>query len=214
MYARKPPAPASRPPGPPRPKADPKQERALRTRAQILQAAAVAFADKGFPAVTMLDVAELTGMTKGAVYFHYANKEALAMAVVEAFYRQWPPLAEEVRAMDLSPLEMVSELLVQTAIRFRDDKITQAGSRLQIERSLVESNLKTPFVDYTAILEGLLDQAAEAGQLPADSRPDALARVLVSAFCGVQHITWIHNDRAEIVDGVLELIKAILPRVG
>lgn len=215
MYPRKSPAGSgSRTPVSPRPKADPKQERALRTRARILQAAAIAFADKGFPAVTMFDVAELTGMTKGAVYFHYANKEALAMAVVEAFYRQWQPLADEVRAMDLSPLEMVSELLVRTAVRFRDDKVTQAGARLQIERSLIEANLKTPFVDYTAILEGLLAQAAAAGQLPAGSRPDALARVLVSAFFGVQHITWVRNDRADIVAGVLEVIDAIVPRVG
>ena len=47
----------------------------------MLDAAAQAFAAKGFPAVTILDVAEITGMTKGAVYFHYSNKEALAIAV-------------------------------------------------------------------------------------------------------------------------------------
>lgn len=213
MYARKSPAPpGSRTPAPPRPKADPKQDRALRTRAQILQAAAIAFADKGFPAVTVLDVAELTGMTKGAVYFHYANKEALAIAVVEAFYRQWPPLADEVQAMDLSPLDMISELLVRTAVRFRDDKITQAGARLQIERSLINAKLQSPFVDYTAILERLLTRAAEAGQLPEGSRPDTLARVLISAFFGVQHITWVKNDRADIVAGIHEVLEAVLPR--
>ncbi|HEV2640280.1 MAG TPA: ScbR family autoregulator-binding transcription factor [Actinocrinis sp.] len=184
----------------------------MRTRAQILQAAAIAFADKGFPAVTVLDVAELTGMTKGAVYFHYANKEALAIAVVEAFYRQWPPLADEVQAMDLSPLDMISELLVRTAVRFRDDKITQAGARLQIERSLINAKLQSPFVDYTAILERLLTRAAEAGQLPEGSRPDTLARVLISAFFGVQHITWVKNDRADIVAGIHEVLEAVLPR--
>ena len=213
MYARKPAAPpGTRTPAVPRAKSDPKQERALRTRAQILEAAAVAFADKGFPAVTVLDVAELTGMTKGAVYFHYANKEALAIAVVEAVYRQWQPLADEVEAMDLTPLEMISELLLRTAVRFRDDKITQAGARLQIERALINANLKSPYVDYTAILERLLTRAAEAGQLPAGSRPDSLARVLLAAFFGVQHITWIMNDRAEILDGIREVVEAIIPR--
>ena len=56
---------------------DLKQERAERTRAQILNSAAEAFASRGFPSVTIVDIAELTGMTKGAVYFHYANKESL-----------------------------------------------------------------------------------------------------------------------------------------
>ena len=50
-----------------------KQERAVRTRGQVLDAAAKAFATKGFPAVTVQDVAELAGVTKGAVYFHFAN---------------------------------------------------------------------------------------------------------------------------------------------
>jgi AcrR family transcriptional regulator len=213
MYARKSPAtPGSRTPAAPRPKSDPKQDRALRTRAQILEAAAIAFAAKGFPAVTVLDVAELTGMTKGAVYFHYANKEALAIAVVDAFYRQYQPLAEEVQALDVDPLEKIRELLIRTAVLFRDDKITQAGARLQIERSLINANLKSPFVDYTAIMTRLFTQAAEAGQLPAGRDPQALAKVLISAFFGVQHITWIMNDRADILDRVAEVIDAIIPR--
>jgi AcrR family transcriptional regulator len=76
-----------------------KQARAVRTRAQVLAAAAEAFADRGFPAVTVLEVAERAGVTKGAVYFHYPNKETPAFAVVEEFYTRWPAVADAVRRL-------------------------------------------------------------------------------------------------------------------
>lgn len=192
-------------------KGSPKQARAVRTREQVLAAAATAFADKGFPAVTIVDIAELTGVTKGAVYFHYANKEALAVAVTEKFYRQLPTVALDVDALDVPPLEAVAELLLRTAVAFRDDKVIQAGARLQIERSLIGAELPTPYVDYTRLITHYLTRAQSAGDLPDATDPATLAQVLVSAFFGAQHISWILNDRADLYERTRELITAILP---
>lgn len=192
-------------------KGSPKQARAVRTREQVLAAAATAFADKGFPAVTIMDIAELTGVTKGAVYFHYANKEALAVAVAEKFYLQLPTIAEAVDALDAPPLEAVAELLLRTAVAFRDDKVIQAGARLQIERSLIGVELPTPYVDYTRLIARYLIRAQECGDLPADTDPEVVAQVLVSAFFGAQHISWILHDRTDLYERTRELIDAILP---
>lgn len=192
-------------------KGSPKQARAVRTREQVLAAAATAFADKGYPAVTIMDIAELTGVTKGAVYFHYANKEALAVAVTEKFYLRLPKVAEAVDVLDPPPLEAVAELLLRTAIAFRDDKMIQAGARLQIERSLIGAELPTPYVDYTRLITRYLVRAREVGDLPETSDPESVAQVLVSAFFGAQHISWILNDRADLYERTRELIAAILP---
>lgn len=192
-------------------KSSPKQARAVRTREQVLAAAATAFADKGFPAVTIMDIAELTGVTKGAVYFHYANKEALAVAVAEQFYLRMPRIAEAVDELDPPPLEAVAELLLRTAVAFRDDKMIQAGARLQIERSLIGAELPTPYVDYTRLISRYLVHAQESGDLPADTDPETVAQVLVSAFFGAQHISWILHERADLYERTRELIEAILP---
>jgi AcrR family transcriptional regulator len=192
-------------------KSSPKQARAVRTREQVLAAAATAFADKGFPAVTIMDIAELTGVTKGAVYFHYANKEALAVAVAEQFYLRLPRIAEAVDELDPPPLEAVAELLLRTAVAFRDDKVIQAGARLQIERALIGAELPTPYVGYTHLIGRYLLRAQEAGDLPAETDPQTVAQVLVSAFFGAQHISWILHDRADLYERTRELIEAILP---
>lgn len=190
-----------------------KQERAMRTREQVLGAAATAFAERGFPAVTMLDVAQLTGMTKGAVYFHYANKEALARAVTEEFYQRLPQVTEDVRRAGLPPLKAVAELLHRTAVAFREDTIIRAGARLQIEASLIDATLPRPFDGYTDSITELLNEAEEAGDLPTSCTPEVLGRVLVAAFFGAQHISWRLCDRADLPERVAEVIQAVLPQV-
>lgn len=189
-----------------------KQERAVRTRGQVLDAAAEAFATKGFPAVTVLDVAELAGVTKGAVYFHFANKEALAESVAEEFYHQLTVIADSVRAEELSPLSAVSELLLRTALAFRDNRTIQAGARLQIERSLIGAELPMPYQGYAEAVTGWCKEAKETGELPAGADADVVARVLVAAFFGTQHISWVLNDRADIAERVQEVVDTVVPR--
>ncbi|RFC71521.1 TetR/AcrR family transcriptional regulator [Streptomyces sp. AcE210] len=186
-----------------------KQERAVRTRAQILHAAAEAFATKGYPSVTVLDVAELTGMTKGAVYFHFANKEALATAVAEEFYRKLGRLSDSVAERDLEPVPRVIAFFTETALAFRDDVVIQAGARLQIERSLIDSALPPPYRDYTDTVSRWLREAEDDGE-PAIDSPDAVARVLVAALFGAQHISWVLTDRTDITDRVDEIARVVL----
>ncbi|MEY9843035.1 ScbR family autoregulator-binding transcription factor [Streptacidiphilus sp. MAP5-3] len=189
-----------------------KQERALRTREAVLNAAAQAFADKGFPSVTVLDVAQLAGVTKGAVYFHFANKEGLALAVADAFYRRLPRMAQEVTSLGLSARDTVTELLTRTAVAFADDIVTRAGARLQIERAFIDAALPTPYVDYGEMLTALLVQAQRDGEVTSEIAPEVLSRVLVSAFFGAQHISWVLNDRQDIRERVDEVLAVVLRR--
>ena len=55
---------------------------AAERRAAILDAAAAAFADRGFAATSMDDVATECGVTRLIVYRHFASKEALYEAVL------------------------------------------------------------------------------------------------------------------------------------
>lgn len=55
-----------------------RQERAIRTRRALLVAAAEVFDEVGYEAATISDVLKKSGMTKGALYFHFTSKEELA----------------------------------------------------------------------------------------------------------------------------------------
>ncbi|WP_420038115.1 ScbR family autoregulator-binding transcription factor (plasmid) [Streptomyces sp. cg28] len=183
----------------------------MRTRGVVLAAAAQAFADRGFPPVTVQDVAELAGMTKGAVYFHFANKEALAQAVANDFYAYLDSIATAVKAEALSPVSTVQQLLLRTARAFRDNVTIQAGARLQIERAYIGIDMPVPYVGYQSMVTAALREAVEAGEVPAGTDPEVLARVIVSAFFGAQHISGVLNDRQDITERVEEILATTLP---
>lgn len=50
----------------------------------LLDAAAKLFAEQGFRETTIRDIASAVGMLPGSIYYHYASKDALLLAVYEA----------------------------------------------------------------------------------------------------------------------------------
>ncbi len=52
-------------------------------RSQILRAARAVFIDRGFIAARVEDVAKRAGLSKGAVYFYFASKRDLFLALVQ-----------------------------------------------------------------------------------------------------------------------------------
>ncbi|KAF2776475.1 ScbR family autoregulator-binding transcription factor [Streptomyces sp. OM5714] len=188
-----------------------KQERAVRTYGQLLQAAADLFAKTGFVNVTLADIAEHAGVTKGALYFHFMNKEAIAVAVMDEYYVRLAAVADDVGRASLSPLDAAAELIMRTTAVLRRDTVFQSAVRLQKELFLFDNQLPTPFVSFIDAVGELLAEGRRRGQLPEESDPMALARVLVAAFYGAQHISWVLTGRADVVERVREVIDAIVP---
>ena len=194
-----------------RPPSELTQARAFRTRTAVLQAAARLFAQKGFASVTILDIAEGAGLTKGAVYFHFSNKEALAIELADAFYAAAPEATATLEGLETSALDALRDLVARIALRLRDDVIAQAAVRLQTERTVIDAELPPPFVDFIEATTMLLARARDNGELPSGIDPANLAQTMVSAFFGVQHVSWVLYGRADLVERTEELLDLLLP---
>lgn len=66
-----------------------KQERAARTRVEILEAAITLFARRGILATTMAQLAKAIRMTPGALYWHFPTKEDLLLAAIEDLHARY-----------------------------------------------------------------------------------------------------------------------------
>lgn len=60
----------------------PQRERRARTRAAVLRAAGRVFAERGFHAATLDDVAGEAGVSKGALYHYFPSKQELFLALL------------------------------------------------------------------------------------------------------------------------------------
>jgi AcrR family transcriptional regulator len=66
-----------------------KQERAARTRVEIMEAAITLFARRGILATTMAELAKAIRMTPGALYWHFPTKEDLLLAAIEELHERF-----------------------------------------------------------------------------------------------------------------------------
>src|SRR5918911_2908417 len=87
------------------------QPRARATRQAILTAAAEHFARNGYHATSLERVLADSGGTKGALYFHFASKEALARAVIAEMVQRWSDLRRQVGELGLDPLSALLALV-------------------------------------------------------------------------------------------------------
>ena len=61
------------------------QQRKEETRAELIEAAAAVFVERGYHAASLQQVAKRAGFTTGAIYGHFPNKDQLFLAVFEQF---------------------------------------------------------------------------------------------------------------------------------
>ncbi|WP_313545227.1 ScbR family autoregulator-binding transcription factor [Leifsonia aquatica] len=177
----------------------PRQERAERSRAEILDAAADEFDAHGYAGARLDRIIERTQLTKGAVYFHFRSKHDLAEALVAEKYGNWPAVAQEVEESGLTGVAAARELSRRVAVVFATDAHVRAAMKLT-QTILPPAPEDDPYVRWVALIGRYLDEAVQAGELPPGSDPEALATVAVQAFFGAYMIA----DERGRLDGLVE----------
>lgn len=61
-------------------------ERSEKSRSQILDAALKLFSHRGYGATSVRDIAEEAGLSKGNVYHHFPDKEAIFRALIDRYF--------------------------------------------------------------------------------------------------------------------------------
>jgi AcrR family transcriptional regulator len=190
------------------------QARAAATRTNLLMGAARAFARRGYTATTTNDILDEAGATKGSLYFHFASKEEIAVAVSRLQYEIWPAVVADARARAATPLDALLDILEETVDRFQHDIVVRASVRLTLERDLVSEEMPLPFVGWERLLCDLLQDAAAQGQLRPDVDPQVEARVMVAAYYGIQHRSLVLAERRDLAARCAEFWMRWLPAIS
>jgi AcrR family transcriptional regulator len=186
------------------------QQRAILTQAKVLAAAAEVFARVGFAAATLNDITAEAETTKGALYFHFESKEALADAIIADYFAQLPPMIEAVTEQSPNALVAVVGLTYEAGTRFREDPIFRAGMRLAVERAVVKGEMPHEFEGWVASIASLLTDARKQRLLRKGIKPEQAASVLASAFFGVQHVSDMLSERKDLEARLDEFWKMFL----
>lgn len=132
----------------------------LQRRAEILRAAAEAFAAAPYAAVTMADVAQRAGLAKGTVYLYYATKEALFLQLVIEALASW--FAAVATALTDERAQLEADALARLLVR----TLTAHGELtrlLPILHPVLEQNIDEALA--LSFKRSLREQTAAAGAL-------------------------------------------------
>src|ERR1700749_3884699 len=104
--------------------------RADTTRRHLLRAAAHQFAQRAYHEVGLDDVLAEAELTKGAMYFHFRSKYALALAIIEDQIAWSSEAVTDLLTRKLSGLETLIDLFYLLAVRDISEDSGRAGLHL------------------------------------------------------------------------------------
>ncbi|MGH3928276.1 MAG: ScbR family autoregulator-binding transcription factor, partial [Pseudonocardiaceae bacterium] len=187
------------------------QPRARATRSAILTAAAEHFARDGYHATSLDRVLADSGGTKGALYFHFASKQALARAVIAEMAKQWGNLRVEIGERGLDPLSALLALVEGVIARLVDNPIARGGTRLLSEapKRPPEAGEHCSFGECDAL--ALLTEAARSGLLRDEVDPAVVARQIVALVAGHRQICDVLDERRDLWRRIDEAWNLLLP---
>ncbi|OBA95641.1 TetR family transcriptional regulator [Mycolicibacterium fortuitum] len=161
--------------------------RAELTRLQILQAAARQFAHTPYSLVSLDDILADANVTKGALYFHFRSKHALAVSIVEHRTTRGQKAVEDVLARNLSGAETLIDLSGLVAAEDIGDPVARACLNLVESIGRADDGLARRVLnEWVQGFAGIAKRAIGEGDFTADSDPEGIARLLVSIYLGVR----------------------------
>lgn len=168
-----------------------KQERAARTRMDILEAAIHLFAKRGFLATTMADLSRAIRMTPGALYWHFPTKEDLLLAAIEELHqrcvREFQLLGDYRELPAQAQFQAISERAHLLLREHREYGIFFAmlAAEAADSNDQVAEAIRDKLAFYATTLEDIIRHGQKAGEFRQDVDALHAAHSLLGGFLGV-----------------------------
>lgn len=185
----------------PAPFAEPRWRRRKAARpCELLEAALKTFADKGYAATRMEDIAHRAGVTKGTVYLYFPSKQAVLEALVKATLL---PNLDRVEALldahqgPVAPL--LTQILETVATRLAESDIIAIPKLIIAEAGNfpdIAAFYRREVIDRgTGLLARLYRAGIASGEFP-DLDPQQVAKLIIAPvlIAGIWRVTFARFD--------------------
>ena len=171
-----------------------------------LDAAMQLFWRKGYAATSLRDLLDGMGIGYGSFYNAFGNKHALFLASLDRFRELRTSWIDEVlEDSGLGGIEEVFRRTVDGLVGFEPRRgCLLANTAVELGPHDAEVAAKiSRYVRHTeAVFERAVIRAQEAGEIPADRDPRAMACFLVNTLHGLRVLARVGTDRAVLEDAV------------
>jgi TetR/AcrR family transcriptional regulator, transcriptional repressor for nem operon len=156
------------------------------TREQILRAAAHQFAQRPYYAVGLDDILAEAQLTKGAMYFHFRSKHALALAIVDEQTVRSGAAFQELFTRKLSGLETLIDVSFLITMADITEDITRAAFNLLESVGRTEKLQERLLGGWIQLLGEIAGRGIREGDIVDHGDPEDIGRLLVSIYMGLR----------------------------
>jgi len=190
-----------------------------KTRQHIIQSTAPLFNTRGYDGTTLSDMMEATGLTKGALYGNFTDKEEIAYEafrysvgrirdIVRSRLENIPSFKEQLFSLFNFFSEYVFDPPVTGGCPLLNTAVEADDYRLSMKKVVLEE-----IMNMVGFIEGLLEQGVAAGEFKADLNTRQLAYTFFCAMEGAIIFSRVERSN-EPIDLVMAQCKTLLNTIS
>ena len=190
-----------------------RQARSEVTRRKIITSAVELFNEIGYPAAGLGDIIEHAKVTKGALYYHFDSKEAIATAIIGEGTANLFNTFRGVTESSAPALENLIHATFVVAAVAGTDHTARCGLHLMRafgELSSVASKTYAAWVDEWATRTG---QAIDEGDIRSEVDPRAVGETMLSMLLGVELLSNATTSGSDIHERLVRAWSVLLPAI-
>jgi AcrR family transcriptional regulator len=169
---------------------------------RIIEAAARAFAAKGFAGTVMTDIAVQAGIGKGTIYEYFSGKEELFFAVFEWYVNETGKAATVGVAALTGKVAMRLEVLNKSVLSswgtlkdvYSLSMEFWAASASSHMRERFKDEFQKAYQDYRCLVSALIREGIDHGEFRSDINPESVAAALVGTWDALLLQAWFDED--------------------
>ncbi|EFG75168.1 transcriptional regulator, TetR family [Mycobacterium parascrofulaceum ATCC BAA-614] len=174
--------------------------RADATRRQILRAASHQFARRPYHEVGLDDILAEAQLTKGAMYFHFKSKHALAVELIDKQIAAATVAVGDLLTRGLSGLETLIDFSYLIAVQDIKTDSVRAGLNLVESVGKPAGLQDTLLGGWVEALSGVVGQAIAQGDIDEGCDPADVGRLMVSLHMGLRKTSNLDDPERFLLD--------------
>jgi AcrR family transcriptional regulator len=184
-------------------------------RESILKAAQVCFAKRGYSDTSVSDIAKESGLTKGGIYFHFASKDEIRLALLREFAGQVLTSIQHIKEETQDPENQLRALLTLLLNKMGDEE----GLLLSVTEAVIrhQSGIEDVRFYYQQVVEeiGAIIQSGRAAKTFQSTQDvELVVELLLTSISGLalhreMDRAGIHlcNQKNQMIDYLISIVK-------
>ena len=184
--------------------------RADTTRDRLIAAASRQFAHRAYSMVSLDDILAEAELTKGAMYFHFSSKQALALAIIDDLTEMSLATVVDLLARKMSGLETLIDLVFRLAVQDTQEDVARAGVRLL---ETLDNTTPVPPALWQSRMEyvtTLIQRAVTERDAIDKHDPEDIARMVVGLWEGIRRTSNL-DEPEQYLDNLKKIWILALP---